>query len=45
MDDVLLFGANKAEHDKRLAKVLKQIATAGITLKCLIGQEISWSHY
>ena len=42
MDDVLVFGVDKTEHDKRLAEVLKRIAAAGATLnrdKCLFGQE------
>ena len=32
MDDVLVFGRTKAEHDKRLFAVLQQIQKAGITL-------------
>jgi len=28
MDNVSLFGANKAEHDKRLAEALKRVAAA-----------------
>ena len=39
MDDV---EADKTEHNKRLAEVLKRIAAAGVTLnqnKCLFGQE------
>ena len=32
MDDVLIFGTNKAEHDIRLAAVLLQIEKAGVTL-------------
>ena len=32
MDDVLIFGTNKAEHDIRLAAVLLQIEKVGVTL-------------
>ena len=32
MDDVLIFGKNKREHDTRLVTVLKQVRSAGITL-------------
>ena len=32
MDDVLVFGKTKVEHDKRLFAVLQQIQKAGITL-------------
>jgi ribosome assembly protein YihI (activator of Der GTPase) len=32
MDDVLVFGKDKAEHDERLVKVLKRLQSAGITL-------------
>jgi len=42
MDDVLVFGNTKEEHDARLMKVLKQISKAGVTLnqdKCLFSQE------
>ena len=42
MDDVLMFGSTKEEHDARLTDVLKRIANAGVTLnrdKCLFGQE------
>ena len=42
MDDVLVFGSTKEEHDARLAQVLKRIANTGVTLnrdKCLFGQE------
>ena len=42
MDDVLVFGSTKEEHDARLTDVLKRIANAGVTLnrdKCLFGQE------
>ena len=31
MDDVLVFGSAKAEHDKRLFAALEQIQKAGIT--------------
>lgn len=40
MDDVLVVGGDQAEHDDRLAKVLKQILEAGMTLnksKCQFG--------
>ena len=43
MDDVLIFGTNKAEHDIRLAAVLQQIEKAGVTLnlqKCKFLQPI-----
>ena len=42
MDDVLIFGCNRAEHDARLEAVLTRIKAAGITLnrdKCAFGQE------
>ena len=42
MDDVLVFGSTREEHDTRLIDVLKRIAQAGVTLnrdKCLFGQE------
>ena len=42
MDDVLVFGSTKEEHDARLKEVLQQIPKAGVTLnqeKCLFGQE------
>ena len=42
MDDVLVFGSTKEEHDARLTDVLKRIANAGVILnrdKCLFGQE------
>ena len=32
MDDVLIFGTNKEEHDSGLAAVLKRIQSAGVTL-------------
>ena len=32
MDDVLLFGANQREHDKRLAAVFECLETANVTL-------------
>ena len=41
MDDVLIFGANREEHDSRLAAVLKRIQSAGVTLnpdKCKFRQ-------
>ena len=42
MDDVLIFGCNRAEHDARLEAALTRIKAAGITLnrdKCAFGQE------
>ena len=42
MDDVLIFGSTKEEHDARLIDVLNKISRAGATLnkdKCLFGQE------
>ena len=41
MDDVLIFGKTKEEHDIRLTKALDRIHSAGVTLnreKCLFGQ-------
>ena len=32
MDDVLIYGADKAEHDSRLKAVLERLQTAGVTL-------------
>ena len=42
MDDVLIFGKTKEEHDIRLTKALDRIHSAGVTLnreKCLFGQD------
>ena len=42
MDDVLIFGRTKDEHDIRLMKALDRIHSAGVTLnreKCLFGQD------
>ena len=42
MDDVLVFGSTREEHDARLIDVLNRIAQAGVTLnrdKCSFGQE------
>ena len=42
MDDVLIFGRDRAEHDARLEAALTRIKHAGITLnkdKCAFGQE------
>lgn len=42
MDDVLIHGRSKEEHDKRLQKVLKTLEEKGMTLnkkKCLFGVE------
>ena len=41
MDDILIFGKCKAEHDNRLHAVLQRLQQAGITLnreKCLFSQ-------
>ena len=41
MDDILVFGSNKAQHDARLHAVLKRIEAAGVTLnkqKCEFGK-------
>ena len=40
MDDILVFGTNKQEHDKRLHAVLQRLKKAKLTLnreKCEIG--------
>ena len=42
MDDVLIFGRTKEEHDTRLMMALEKICSAGVTLnkeKCLFGQD------
>ena len=42
MDDVLIFGSTKEEHNVKLIDVLNKISQAGATLnkdKCLFGQE------
>ena len=42
MDDVLIFGSTKEEHDARLIDILNKISHAGVTLnrdECLFGQE------
>ena len=42
MDDVLIFGKIKDEHDIRLMTALDRICSAGVTLnreKCLFGQD------
>uniref|UniRef100_A0A1X7VTN9 Reverse transcriptase domain-containing protein n=1 Tax=Amphimedon queenslandica TaxID=400682 RepID=A0A1X7VTN9_AMPQE len=42
MDDVLVFGSNKREHDSRLMRWLERIRTAGVTLnkdKCEFGKD------
>ena len=42
MDDVLIFGRTKEEHDARLLMALEKICSAGVTLnreKCLFGQD------
>ena len=41
IDDVLIFGANQAEHDARLCAVLDRLEKSGVTLngeKCVFGQ-------
>ena len=41
MDDVLVFGSIKNEHDSRLSAALKRIQEAGVTLnanKCEFGK-------
>ena len=32
MDDVLIWGANQAEHDTNLLETLKKLEAAGVTL-------------
>ena len=32
MDDILIFGKTKQEHDVRLQAVLKRLSSAGVTL-------------
>ena len=42
MDDVLVFGSTREEHDARLIDVLNRISQAGVTLngdRCSFGQE------
>ena len=42
MDDILVYGSSKEEHNERLEAVLKRIQSAGITLnkaKCEFGKE------
>ena len=42
MDEVLIFGKTKEEHDIRLTKALNRIHSAGVTLnreKCLFSQD------
>ena len=41
MDDVLIYGADKAKHDSRLRAVLERLQTAGVTLnaqKCVFNK-------
>ena len=41
MDDVLIYGADKAEHDSHLRAVLERLQTAGVTLnaqKCVFNK-------
>ena len=46
MDDILVVGSTKEEHDSRLAEVLKKVEEAGMTLnkdKCVFGvQEVKF---
>ena len=40
MDDILVFGSDRTQHDARLFAVLQQIESAGVTLdtqKCVFG--------
>ena len=42
IDDILVYGSSKQEHNERLEAVLKRIQSAGITLnqdKCEFGNE------
>ena len=42
MDDILVFGKDKTEHDERLTQVLRKVAATGVTLnpqKCEFGKE------
>ena len=42
MDDVLVYGANQAEHESRLRDVMKRLEAAGVTLnsdKCEFGRD------
>ena len=42
MDDVLVFGKDRTEHDERLTQVLRKVAATGVTLnpqKCEFGKE------
>ena len=41
MDDVLIYGADQAEHDSHLRAVLERLQTAGVTLnaqKCIFNK-------
>ena len=43
MDDVLVFGANSKEHNKRLKAVLEQLEAAGVTInasKCAFNKDL-----
>ena len=45
MDNVLIYGADKAEHDSRLRAVLERLQTAGVTLnaqKCIFNKSDFW---
>ena len=42
MDDVLVYGANQAEHDTYLRTVMKRLEVTGVTLnseKCEFGRD------
>ncbi|XP_064486178.1 uncharacterized protein K02A2.6-like [Ornithodoros turicata] len=42
MDDILVYGSNRKEHDKRLDAVLRRLSDAGVTLnkeKCEFGKQ------
>ena len=42
IDDVLVFGATKEEHDARLTQVLTRLRKSGLTLnqlKCVFGKK------
>lgn len=40
IDDIIIFGSNKEEHDRRLKKVLQQLKEKNVKLnqeKCIFG--------
>ena len=46
VDDILVTGKNKKEHDSRLHTVLKKLEAAGVTLnkeKCLYQNCVPWA--